>query len=85
MCILGLSKVLMYEFHCDYNKNKYGKNSGLLFTDIHSLTGVYEGLSKDKNMFDFSSYLTKSKLYDDSNKLAVGKMKDETGGISILD
>ena len=26
MCILGLSKVLKYEFHYDYNKNKYGKD-----------------------------------------------------------
>ena len=25
MCILELSKVLMYEFHFDYIKNKYGK------------------------------------------------------------
>ena len=24
MCILELSKVLMYESHYDYNKNKYG-------------------------------------------------------------
>ena len=34
-------------------------------------------------MFDFSTYLTKSKYHDDSNKLAIGKMKDETGGVVI--
>ena len=34
MCILELSKVLMYEFHYDYIKNKYGKNSRLLFADM---------------------------------------------------
>ena len=28
-------------------------------------------------MFDFSSYSARSKYYDDSNKLVVGKMKDE--------
>ena len=35
-------------------------------------------------MFDFSSnYSTKSKYYDNSNKLLVGKMKDETAGVAI--
>ena len=34
-------------------------------------------------MFDFSNYSTKSKYYDDSNKLVIGKMKDETGGVAI--
>ena len=34
-------------------------------------------------MFDFSNYLTKSKYCDDSTKLVTGKMKDETGGVTI--
>ena len=34
-------------------------------------------------MFDFSNYLTKSKYYDDSNKLVIGKMKNETAGVNI--
>ena len=34
-------------------------------------------------MFDFSNYSTKSKYYDDSNKLVFGKMKDKTGGAAI--
>ena len=37
MCILKLSKVLMYEFHYDYIKIEYGSNSRLLFTDTDSL------------------------------------------------
>ena len=32
-------------------------------------------------MFDFSNYSSKSK-YDDSSKLVIGKMKDETGGVA---
>ena len=34
-------------------------------------------------MFDFSNYIAKSKYYDDSSKLLVGKIKDETAGIAI--
>ena len=40
MCILELRRVLMYEFHYDYIKNKYGNNSELLFADPDSL--MYE-------------------------------------------
>ena len=46
---------------------------------------VYEDFSNDQEMFDFSNYSTKSKYYDNSNKLVVGKMKDETDGIAIQD
>ena len=34
-------------------------------------------------MSDFSIYSTKSKYYDNSRKLVVGKMKDETVGVAI--
>ena len=30
--------------------------------------------------FNFSNYSSKSKYFDDSNKLVIGKMKDKTGG-----
>ena len=79
----------MYEFHYDYIKNKYDDNSRLLFTDTDNLIyeieteDVYEDCSKDKEMFDFSNYLTKSKYYDDSKKLTVGKIKDERTGVVI--
>ena len=44
---------------------------------------LYEDFSKNKELFDFSSYLAKSKYYDDSSKLVVSKMKDETDGVAI--
>ena len=44
--------------------------------------GVYRDLSSNKKLFGFSNYLTKSKYYDDSNKLVIGKMKDETRGVA---
>ena len=58
MCMLNLSKVLMYKFPYDCVKNKYSNNSRLLFTDMESL--MYEIKTEDvrgnKEMFDFSNY-----------------------------
>ena len=62
MCTLELNKVLMFEFHYDYIKNKYGNNSRLLFTDTDCLMyeikteDVYKDFSNDKEMLDFSNY-----------------------------
>ena len=44
---------------------------------------VYEDFSRNKEMFDFSNYSAKSKYYYNSNKLLIGKKKDETGGVAI--
>ena len=79
MFILAFRKVLMYEFHYDYIKNKYGNNLSLLFTDTYSLTyeinieDVYEDFINDKDMFDLINYSAMLKHYDDSNKLVVSK------------
>ena len=87
--IFELSKVLMYKFHYDYIKNKYGYKSRLLFTDTDSLMyeimteDVYADFRNSKDMFDFSKYSTKSKYYDNSKKLVFGKTKDETAGLPI--
>ena len=44
---------------------------------------VYKDFSNDKKMFDFSNCSTKSKYYDNLNKLVVGKMNDETASVAI--
>ena len=73
MCILELSKVLMYEFHYDSVENKYGNNSRLLFTDTDSLMyemkteGVYEDFRNDKKMFDFSNYSSQNIMIIQTN------------------
>ena len=83
MCILEFNEILMHEFHYNYIKNKYDNKSKLLFTDIDSLIyeihtqDIYEDFSSDKEMFDSSNYLTKSKYYDNSNKLIIGETKEE--------
>ena len=70
MCILELSKVLMYKFHYDYIKNKYDNKSKLLFTNNDGLMyeikteEVYEDFSSNKEIFNFSNYSPKSKYYN---------------------
>ena len=83
--ILELSKLLMYDFHYRYFKNKY--NTTLLFTDSDSLVykikgkdDVYEKIYSDRDLFDFSDYLKNSKFYDVTNKNVIGKMKDDLSG-----
>ena len=44
---------------------------------------VYEDFLKDKEISEFSNYLTKLKYYNDSNKLVIRQMKDETSDVAI--
>ena len=36
-------------------------------------------------MFDFSSYSEDSEFFDKTNKKAIGKMKDEFGGVIVTE
>ena len=61
VCILDLNKVLRYEFHYEYIKNKYGNDSRLLLINTDSLMyeiteDFSEDFSKDREMSDFSNY-----------------------------
>ena len=74
MCILDLSKTLMYDFHYNYIKKKYNDRARLLFTNTDSLTyeieaeDVCKNFWNDKDMFDNSDYLESSPYYCNVNK-----------------
>ena len=91
VCILDLRKTLMYDFHYNYIKKKYGKKAKLLFTDTDSLTyeieakDVYKDFWKDKDRFDNSDYSKDSKYFDNTNKKVIGKFKDEAAGVPICE
>ena len=91
MCILDLSKVLMYDFHYNYIKKKYGDKARLLFTDTDSLTyeievlDVYRDFWNDKDKFDNSDYPESSPYFDKTNKKVIGLMKDEAAGVPICE
>ena len=74
MCILDLSKTLMYNFHHNYIKKKYNNRARLLFIDRDSLTyeieaeDIYKDFWNDKDMFDNSDYPESSPCYCNVNK-----------------
>ena len=91
MCILDLSKTLMYDFHYNYVKQKFSDGAQLLFTDTDSLTyhikteDAYHDFFADRELFDNSDYPENSEFYFNENKKVAGKFKDETAGEPIRD
>ena len=89
MCILDLSKMLMYDFHYNYIKSKYVDKAKLLFTDTDSLMyeieteDFYKDISVDvKDRFDTSEYPSNhpSGIPFGFNKKVLGMFKDEVAG-----
>ena len=89
MCILDLSKTIMYDFHYNYIKPKYGDKAKLLFTDTDSLMyeieteDFYKDISEDvKDRFDTSDYPENhpSGIPTGINKKVLGMFKDEAAG-----
>ena len=92
--ILDLNKSLMYNFHYNYIKTKYGDKAKLFFIDSVSL--AYEIRTKyfykDSNPdiekgFDTSDYPTnhRSGIKTGLNSKVLGMFKDEAGGNQIVE
>ena len=93
MCILDLSKTLMYDFHYNYIKQKYGDKAKLLLTDTDSsmyeiqTEHFYKDINGDvKNRFDTSGYPPghPSGIPSGFNKKVLGMFKDEVNG-NVID
>ena len=100
MCVLDLSKWLMYDFFYNRLKKMFPK-SQLLFTDTDSLCVSVEGDDAYQRMqetddlgdgagvaadlFDFSNYHKDHFCSSSKNKKVPGKMKDELGGNAMLE
>ena len=87
--ILDLSKMVMYEFHYDYMKPKYGSKAQLCYMDTDSFVyeieteDFYRDIAKDvDSRFDTSGYSKEDNrpLPIGLNKKVIGLMKDELSG-----
>lgn len=89
MCILDISKVLMYKFLYGYLKPKYGQNVQLVYTDTDSFIleikthDVYADIRNEPDINEFDTW-----AYPEGNDFGikrhnnkvVGKFKDELEG-----
>jgi len=88
--VLELSKLLMYKFHYSHLRTWY-PSADLLFTDTDSLVyqiytdDLYADLAAHREHFDFSGYSNTHPLFNEDNKMVMGKMKDESGGEIITE
>ena len=89
MCILGISKTLMYDFYYGFLKPMYGDRIKLLFTDTDSLMieveteDFYRDISPYVHeLFDTSNFSKghPSNIPTGVNKKVIGMFKDEVGG-----
>ena len=89
MCILDLSKILMYKFYYQHLKYKYGARCELLHTNTDSLLleikteDIYKDMGCHKRYYDTSDYPEDHPLHSQENKKVLGKMKDECKGKPI--
>ncbi|KYN24367.1 hypothetical protein ALC57_04029 [Trachymyrmex cornetzi] len=96
MCILDISKVCLYEFHCDYMLPLFHDKCKIMYTDTDSLIyhieniiqceNIYETIKRDIARFDTSDYPVDN-AYGMSlaNKKVPGLVKDENNGMIMTE
>uniref|UniRef100_A0ABD2VS85 DNA-directed DNA polymerase n=1 Tax=Trichogramma kaykai TaxID=54128 RepID=A0ABD2VS85_9HYME len=93
LSVLDISKTLVYRFHYDYMRDRFGSNCKVLYTDTDSLVyeirkqDVYEVMKSDIHEFDTYDYPADNpfqmpRLQENSKKL--GLMKDESNSKIML-
>ncbi len=74
MCVLDLSKHLMYNWYYNKLKQKYGENCTLLYTDTDSLLvdikteDAYKDMFEMKDEYDTSDYPADHPLFDENKQ-----------------
>jgi len=87
--ILDLSKTVMYDFHYNSIKQKYGEKARLLFTDTDSLCyeieteDFYDDMIRDRHLYDLSEFPKDHKCFNETNKKVPGKFKPEKAAYVI--
>lgn len=84
MAILDISKTVMYDFHYNFMKPKYGHNAEVVYTDTDSFIyeiknfNFYAELLENLDKFDTSDYPTNNQFnIPQVNKKVPGLFKDE--------
>ena len=92
MCILDLSKTLMYDFHYNTIKKEYGDKAKLhryrqLVYEIKTddVYRDFKRIGEEKDCWDNSDYPKDSPYYSAHNKKVIGKFKDEAEGVPITE
>ena len=90
--VLELSKLHMYDFHYNHIMEKYGPEKVTLqFTDTDSLTyeirteDLCKDMDNDLDLFDTTNYPREHRLYSPVNNKKIGKFKDGTGSLPIVE
>ena len=91
--VLELNKLLMYEFYYNTLEPHWQNKVQLHYMDTDSfvlsfdsqLEKLIEFLKQNKDEFDFSELDIAHQLYNPTNKKVIGKMKNETSPVLVLD